>query len=91
MSAIVLCVTLNETKQFADTLERVETCGLAEHVHTAECYDADGVVVCGLEAHAKRFLIVMPPIFTGVNNSLYFMITLSPYRFSALSLSPADC
>ena len=51
MSAIVLCVTLNETKQFADTLERVETCGLAEHVHTAECYDADGVVVCGLEAH----------------------------------------
>ena len=51
MSAIVLCVTLNETKLFADTLERVETCGLAEHVHTAECYDADGVVVCGLEAH----------------------------------------
>jgi LPXTG-motif cell wall-anchored protein len=27
------------------------TCGLQEHTHTADCYDADGNLICGLQEH----------------------------------------
>ena len=51
LSAFVLLLTVNGTKFTADTLERIEGCGLAEHAHAAECYDADGNLTCGLVEH----------------------------------------
>ncbi|MBR1560175.1 MAG: hypothetical protein IJ646_08050, partial [Clostridia bacterium] len=52
----LLCVativsTMLSLRLEADTLERIATCGYAEHVHTEACVGPDGGVICGLEAH----------------------------------------
>lgn len=51
LSAFVLLTTMNTLKLNADTLERIATCGIAQHVHDESCYDADGELACGLEEH----------------------------------------
>ena len=50
LCAVVLLFTMNTLKRNANTLERIPTCGLAEHMHTEACY-ADGELVCGLQEH----------------------------------------
>ena len=49
--AVVLFLTVNTMKREADTLQRIPTCGLEEHTHTADCYDAAGNLVCELPEH----------------------------------------
>lgn len=51
LSVIVLLATLNQTKLIADTLERVATCGIAEHAHAEDCFNDAGEIVCGFEEH----------------------------------------
>ena len=52
LSALVLFLTVNTLKLEADTLERVATCGIEQHVHDESCYDASGALICGLAEHA---------------------------------------
>ena len=51
LSVIVLFITVNSLKLDADTLERIPTCGIAEHAHTDVCFAADGSLLCGLVEH----------------------------------------
>ena len=51
LSAFILLFTMNLVKLPADTLERIATCGLAEHAHTDACYDDAGDLTCGLAEH----------------------------------------
>ena len=52
LSALVLLFTMNTLKFQADTLERIPTCGLEEHLHGPECYAEDGAtLVCNLPEH----------------------------------------
>ena len=52
LSVVVLLVTLNQTKQIADTLQRIPMCGIAEHMHDEVCVNEAGEYICGLEEHA---------------------------------------
>ena len=52
LSALVLFLTVNTLKLEADTLERIATCGIEQHVHDESCYDASGALICGLAEHA---------------------------------------
>ena len=52
LSALVLFLTVNTLKLEADTLERIATCGIEQHVHDESCYDASGALTCGLAEHA---------------------------------------
>ena len=52
LCAVVLLVTMNSLKLFADTLERIPMCGYDyDHVHAEECFDAEGALICGLHEH----------------------------------------
>ena len=51
LSVVVMLFTVNSTRKFADTLERIPACGIEEHIHTEACFDADGNVACGLAEH----------------------------------------
>ena len=48
-SVFVLLLTINTLKMNADTLERIPSCGIAEHEHGAECFDEAGNLVVGDE------------------------------------------
>ena len=50
-SVFVLLLTINTLKMNADTLERIPSCGIAEHAHGAECFDEAGNLICGLAEH----------------------------------------
>ena len=51
LSVFILLITVNSLKMEADTLERLATCGMAEHLHVEECLDATGRVICGMDEH----------------------------------------
>ena len=57
LSVLVLLTTGITLKKNADTLERLAACGIAEHLHGAECYDAGGALICGLTEHVQSYLI----------------------------------
>ena len=51
LSVVILLATMNTLKKEADTLERLAACGMAEHLHGEECYDAEGTLICGMTEH----------------------------------------
>ena len=51
LSAIVLLITVNQVTFLADTLARIPTCGIEEHIHDVECYNEFGDLVCNLDEH----------------------------------------
>lgn len=51
LSCMTVFFTMNSLTLEADTISRIPTCGMAEHVHTETCYDETGAVICGYEAH----------------------------------------
>ena len=52
LSVIVIFVTMNQTKSFAETLERIPSCGIEyDHKHDESCYSEDGLLTCRLHEH----------------------------------------
>ena len=51
LCVVVLLFTMNTLKRNANTLERIPTCGLAEHSHSSACYNKAGKLVCGMQEH----------------------------------------
>ncbi len=52
LSALVVLCTMNTLKRAAVAIEHIPTCGYEyEHVHTAECFDEQGALICPLHEH----------------------------------------
>ena len=52
LSAVVLLFTMNVLKRAAVAIEHKPTCEFEyDHIHTDACYDADGLLTCGLHEH----------------------------------------
>ena len=52
LSAVVVLCTMNTLKRAAVAIEHIPTCGYEyEHVHTAECFDEQGALICPLHEH----------------------------------------
>ena len=52
LCAIVLILTMNTLKRAAIAMQPQPTCGYDyDHTHTADCFDADGQLICGLHEH----------------------------------------
>lgn len=50
LAGIVVFCTVYSLILPAITMEKYQ-CGIEEHTHTQECYDAEGSLICGLEEH----------------------------------------
>ncbi len=52
LSVVVLLFTMNVLKRMAVAIEHTPTCGYEyDHIHTDECYDDAGQLICGLHEH----------------------------------------
>ena len=51
LSAFVLLFTMNTLKRNANTLSRYPMCGYDEHIHTVDCYDEEGNLICLIPEH----------------------------------------
>ena len=50
LAGIVVFCTVYSLILPAITMEKYQ-CGIEEHTHTQECYDAESSLICGLEEH----------------------------------------